>query len=62
MIFLDSYEFICQNIVKSMIVREIKRHLDEGDSDGEEEIISSGGTFILTPLQIVYDSGSDDDN
>lgn len=47
-------------MIQGMIVHEMKKHSENDDSDDDME--EAAGHIIFAPLQIMYESGSDEDN
>jgi len=48
-------------MIQTMMINEIKKHI-EGDDASEDEFEETVPRMIFAPIQIIYESGSDDDN
>jgi hypothetical protein len=51
----------CQNMIHTMMINEINRHMS-GEENEEEEEEESNQTIIFTPVRLVFRSFQSDDN
>ena len=47
-------------MIQTMMIKEIKKHI-EGGEESDEEYEEPFSKIIMAPIQIVYETGSDDD-
>jgi hypothetical protein len=47
-------------MIQTMMINEIKKHIDGEESDEEYEETTMS-KVILAPIQMIYESGSDED-
>lgn len=54
--------FACENMIQNMIVNEMRKHIEDDDDEEDDEIADASRAIVFAPLQIMYESDSDEDS